>query len=967
MSDFNNFIGKINQLQINMASFRKVMLHCHSPHSHDYYRTIACNPELLLKEEKEFKEKLDSSELDMIAVTDHMKFEYACRLSNLCTTKNCALPGVELNVRPPPPWNTFKIHVIAIFPEKYSHEEICKILPAGMPPEDQRNGIEEINNIDIRDLVITIHKYGGICFAAHVDSNNGIRRTFRQLEENGIALYAPDQVLPEEQKKEISDEFKDWILSAGFDGLEVAKTTDKIHYTWVSKIKGQKMVFPAILRSDIHHLDEIGKPENITHIKMTSPSYSDLVQALKFPETRIRFPNEVPLSPSPRILGIEITSTDDRGFFKEATVAFSDNLNCMIGPRGSGKSTIIEALRYALGLNKRLKEFEQAGAELAIKAMNLQKATLTNCIVHVAYLRKDGRTHILESVYDPKQECTTKFYDLDGKQIEIVDIDSNYPVRLFGWSEIEMLGREGKRQRELLDRLIPELAGLIASRGKMKQSLELKRGEIAVSVNKLLSYITRENGEIKKYREYKSDFEKLNTPEIDTLFKDIDNAKAKNIILSRLINNVQNWLAKISQCANVSLFDGLDKLLIEYPTINDWWVANKEHTNFVQRESEVKEALGKAQTVLNNLLKDIDVNINIIKQELMQKESTLKEQIGEEASKLVAADLRRIASERLQKVNQMRFEYNEEWKELQRLLDEWKQIVTKLSELHENISEKRLKRKEEIEEDLNRFKSSKMKISIRFEKSEDRREFIAHLYDCGLITKEVNARWKSNLWPEKIGMSCTPHELSNSLLSKTTLKLRESIIIEKKEYKIENNIADDLINAIKPFDIDKDSDLPVADKDLLNKVLFLAEVEWDDEEGILLNDKQIEDCSPGQRSSAMLPLISLVEESPLIIDQPEDNLDNSLIGKVLVDILAGLKEKRQIIVATHNPNIVVSGDAEQVIVMDALSDSKGICKEMGSIDKPYIVKSVVEIMEGGKDAFINRSKRYGREIENEAS
>ena len=64
----------------------------------------------------------------------------------------------------------------------------------------------------------------------------------------------------------------------------------------------------------------------------------------------------------------------------------------------------------------------------------------------------------------------------------------------------------------------------------------------------------------------------------------------------------------------------------------------------------------------------------------------------------------------------------------------------------------------------------------------------------------------------------------------------------------------------------------------------------------------------------MLPLIALAEDAPLIIDQPEDNLDNKLVGKMLVDVLASLKEYRQIIVATHNPNIVVSGDAEQVIV-----------------------------------------------------
>jgi ABC-type Mn2+/Zn2+ transport system ATPase subunit len=109
----------------------------------------------------------------------------------------------------------------------------------------------------------------------------------------------------------------------------------------------------------------------------------------------------------------------------------------------------------------------------------------------------------------------------------------------------------------------------------------------------------------------------------------------------------------------------------------------------------------------------------------------------------------------------------------------------------------------------------------------------------------------------------------------------------------------------------------------------------------------------------MLPLIALAEDAPLIIDQPEDNLDNRLIGNVLVDILAALKEKRQILVATHNPNIVVSGDAEQVIVLEATSDAHGECVLSGSIDKPEVIEAVVEIMEGGKEAFLARRRRYG--------
>jgi ABC-type lipoprotein export system ATPase subunit len=152
-----------------------------------------------------------------------------------------------------------------------------------------------------------------------------------------------------------------------------------------------------------------------------------------------------------------------------------------------------------------------------------------------------------------------------------------------------------------------------------------------------------------------------------------------------------------------------------------------------------------------------------------------------------------------------------------------------------------------------------------------------------------------------------------------------------------------------------------VDEDKLKKVLMLAEIPWDDKEHITLNDRPVEILSPGQRSSAMLPLIALSQQSPLVIDQPEDNLDNRLVGNILVNILTELKEKRQIIVATHNPNIVVGGDAEQVIVLDAISDSKGNCEVNGSIDNEEIVQAVIEIMEGGREAFLARKRRYSLE------
>lgn len=108
----------------------------------------------------------------------------------------------------------------------------------------------------------------------------------------------------------------------------------------------------------------------------------------------------------------------------------------------------------------------------------------------------------------------------------------------------------------------------------------------------------------------------------------------------------------------------------------------------------------------------------------------------------------------------------------------------------------------------------------------------------------------------------------------------------------------------------------------------------------------------------MLPLIAMAETVPLIIDQPEDNLDNRMVGRTLTSILAELKERRQIIVTTHNPNIVVGGDAEQVIVLDASTARQARVEATGSIDDDVIIDNVIRIMEGGKEAFEERERRY---------
>lgn len=130
---------------------------------------------------------------------------------------------------------------------------------------------------------------------------------------------------------------------------------------------------------------------------------------------------------------------------------------------------------------------------------------------------------------------------------------------------------------------------------------------------------------------------------------------------------------------------------------------------------------------------------------------------------------------------------------------------------------------------------------------------------------------------------------------------------------------------------------------------------------LLFQDTHIEQLSPGQRGALLLIFYLLVDKgrNPIILDQPEENLDNETVVSLLVPVLTEAKKKRQIIMVTHNPNLAVVCDAEQVIYssFDRKSASK-IAYVAGAIESPAINLHVVNVLEGTKPAFDNRRVKY---------
>ena len=970
---YQDLFASLDELRKRTARFRRVALHVHSPDSHDWNQTsdkTLNDREKLLAPggEAEFINAL-KKHFDLVVITDHMKCSYASKVSNASRGEKdfLVLPGMEVNFQPEAAISCLRLHILVILPEGSTVESFSRLFAGlkAIPDDAHRTGNEIITGLRLEDFIKRIHAEGGVCVAAHVNSQQGVRHHFRQTATGLVKLLTIDPATQAEQEQQLTDELKDYLLKVGLDAIEIAKATDKRHYRWTSTEKGHKVEIPVTMRLDAHCIEELARPNLVTWVKMTTLGLKGICDALKFPETRIRFTSDLPTPPSPLLLGLEIVG-DDKSLFKNERIAFAENLNCIIGPRGSGKSTIVEALRFVFGYNRTISELDTTN-KLSERIREMQKANLTGCLIRVVYQTQAGDRRILEATFDPQEDYATKVFTADGDQLSIADVEScgDYPLRLFGWSEIETLGRDTTRQRDLLDRLVAELPPAREDRDNLRQQLQANRKEVEKIVNELNTIYARQNSIIRRYFEYKAAFEKLNTEEVKKHFGELDLAQMKGQVLQIVKENVGSFAAKVGELDLSSLREGLTELLQKVPqSLRDWWMTDAtQKLKIVDSEANVQRYLSSATQVLKGLSELLDQHIAVVKTEIDAIQSKIRTSFADDSSLQKIADLRANAERRLREVSAVRDEYLKAWKHLQDMLTARKQTADQLIQSHDRIAGIRARHNVTIETRLNQYFAESMKISLRFQAGGDTRRFIEEIIQFK-IASAFATQYKNRRIPEIIATHFNPVTLVHALLADDASIFADRQLLDDSSAKITTNEGQKAIDMWRPWAMDEAAQVQSLQDNgtRLTKLMTLQETEWDDEESILLNDRPVGELSPGQRSSAMLPLIALAEATPLIIDQPEDNLDNRLIGQVLADILGALKEKRQIIVCTHNPNIVVSGDAEQVIVLNAISDRKAKVEKHGSIDNEDIVQSVIEIMEGGREAFRVRQHRYGMDF-----
>lgn len=971
------------------AFFRKVDLHVHSYDSHDFPSlsdkegaVMELRAEDNVDHPAAFISQIPTRErpLDIVAITDHNRCRTACAIARLGDNPVMFIPGMEITARCSS-IGVEHIHVVGLFPPGTASETIDRIfMNSGMPAYDDRDERSMVLHVTVGQLIQAIHQVGGLCIAAHVNTDSGAReylrasnvrrlqylREIERLRGVGDPTDADEKRLAELdgllslRENELQDRFLLFIAEAGFDAIEIQKPDDVQHYSSAHCAPLGLPPVACLLSSDAHCARDVGLRGHTTYLKMAIPGFDGIRKALLDPETRIRYEEEATIPAV--IAGVSFRPMEEEatGFFRDCTVGFSDNLTCLIGGRGAGKSAVIDALRFVFMLPTDAIAVER----LRDDVQSRQDQTLSGLEVRTI-MRPSGQDPVvLAREYTGTDSPATRCYSLNGQELDIDVATSKFTrVRLYGWSEIEALAKNPRQQRDLLDGFVGEMSTL-------RFAVEYELTSMGVAIDDIVSKVSEVRNLqplITALPDLRRELDSLNTDEMRTIFEDTDRAsdllddlRQTSTALQQLFGTMEyepedgctlgekvtellNPLC--SETAQQVLGPGsilpqgeiaaiAERLQERYQALQD---VSAEILQLVGgKEGGVEAALSTARSALVERAKSV-YSDDLSDEDILEKVEARTE-LAEQVSQL------EVNKERIDSLTR---EVEEELGRLMR--------AEEVAAARKEVYTKRSAKVEEINRILEGI-GDKVTVAVELEEAADRQALVGRLRNPSergdALFRNLPAQWSQRMFPEQIARAMPPDVFVRAVLRHDVAALA---LPQYGDFVgITRDQAEKIIEHLSPM-----GDDGWYDPDRLERILSVLQVPVDDMPVISLSGRPIEQLSPGQRCTALLPIILMEGSSPLVIDQPEDNLDNSLVFDVVVEVIRSLKERRQLVVATHNPNIPVSGDAEQIVVLEALSDTQGRPRVQGSIDCPEIVREVTEIMEGGREAFELRAKKYG--------
>lgn len=958
MPDYSDLDQSFEAQLARTARFVRAAFHVHSVDSFDWGKEADADRNDAAQfagpaGQDLFLDRLVAAGLELVCITDHMKADYACALAARAAQRDdiTVFPGMEISCLVPP-GHREAIHVLVVFPPTATPDVIDRLFadnPA-FPGAPDRDGREQAIFPSLSVVRDRVDGANGLFVLAHIDQvPRGHRCYVRSVRGETAQMFAIDPGQPGAVTT-ISNEYAEHLVGLDPHAVEVMKSDDRAHYFEFTTTDARSHRFACVARSDHHSIEALDRADAVTYLKVSRRDIGCVRDALHFFETRVRFADDLPTSPSPRLVGIRVRGG---GLFTDATIALNENLNCLIGPRGCGKSTLVEALRYVLGQRPLLDDAstslgdDRSYASLAIAT---QQANLADSEIELIY-EQDGARHVLSATYDPDRDITTRVFGLDGEDRHVAQdaLESAYPARIFSWSELETLGRQPRLQRLVVDRLSDDLPSLQDAQRRHLTELQNNRASILSLRATLDSLLTQENGALLRYAEYQTAYQQLNTPTVRTLFAQLDSTREKIEALEAVDTHLRAVEEQVRQITRQGVVDQIDAFIADQSAdLRAWWAEEPAPTldlpELTRHIDEHTDAIGEA---VRKRREFIAGQLEQEKTAAEAHEATLREKTHSSPDQSVRRDQREQARQRLEAASALRDRYLAAFSELEAALTYRGQLLGDLASGADDITSVRQQIADDLGHRLAEIQQDGPAITIIVEPGGDRASYISHLED--FLNLDRGGHYRAQGIPERLS-TVAPTVLVHAILTKAGTELAG-------EGQLTTSEAERLVQAFDVFPDDEAAAVTRVDPSL-DELLVLQEQRVEDLVRIESDGRSVDRLSPGGRSSAMLPLIALSDHVPLIIDQPEDNLDNRMVGQTLSSILSKLKEHRQIIVTTHNPNIVVGGDAEQVVVLDAPDAESARVESTGSIDDPAIIDAVIKIMEGGREAFEERRRRY---------
>ena len=609
------------------------------------------------------------------------------------------------------------------------------------------------------------------------------------------------------------------------------------------------------------------------------------------------------------------------GFLPGLSLSIPPGLTCIIGPRGSGKSTLAEAVRFALcGIStapKHCADLIQAnlggGAQVTITAF------------------ADG-----SNLYTIKRGLKQNPVLLasDNRAINTVDLDRGtfLPLDAYSSLEIEAIADEalGYKRRSLLDELRSEqMRGIHMSLGESSRALETNADRIR-AVRRTIDDLAEQIEELGDVRA------RLNA------LGPSDRESAEDFVqLSRQQQLDQRELAKLDSADRdlKMLGDTLERLRKQAQQVFA--------ARLTEEQSANAETMRRYDKVLAALLAPVEKHVSAIQNRIHEAGNAVSQarQDVAEVHTSHAGDLAKLAAQNQAATEQARMRASLE-QQVARLEALEQQRVELQAELNMILEARKTLKADHI---LMRDQVSMIRDEVASELQHEAGERVR----IRVIRNADYIRYQEMLMD---GLKGARVRNQNELLT-TLLQLRP----EQLAQIIQSNDLE-FFEDMTHFGAERSRKILDAFRESLDP-LALEVTAIEDRIAIELNVSTVEpphfkdasDLSRGQKCTALLPILLARRDNPLIIDQPEDNLDNHFIFETIVNAVRRMKKRRQMIFITHNANIPVLAEAELVLVMN--SDGRvGAIEKRGTVDECR--EQIIELLEGGREAFELRSKRY---------